>query len=204
FSDFRKNLTHVLFELIKGGYFPKVQFNDSLYKISLYLNKTNIQIIANDNNNTHGMILSFMDLEEYQNYQNAYNDYYQSIIKSQYISEYHPSVIEIENKYKINNVIGYFGEYSGLKYFGLDENKAYPDSLMKINKIPKFNYFDVYEVYNNQEIQDLSQYIIEVKSTDERTAIIFNEKYTRTFGYVLKQIENIEYKILYVRNPLKI
>lgn len=204
FSDFRKNLSDVLFGLVKGGYIPKVQFNNTLYKLSLYLNKTNIQIIANDNNNTHGMVMSFMNLEDYQEYQKAYETYYQSIIKREYISEYHPSVIEIEKQYKINNSIGYFGEYSGLKYYGLDENKAYPDSLMKIKKIPKFNYFDVYEVYQNQEIQDLSQYIIEVKNTDERTAIIFNEKYSRTFGYVLKQITNIDFKILYVRNPLKI
>jgi len=63
-------------------------------------------------------------------------------------------------------------------YDGLDENKAYTQCLMNIKQIPIFNYFDVYKVYNNEPIEDLSQYIIEVLSYTSRTAIIFLAKYT--------------------------
>jgi hypothetical protein len=60
---------------------------------------------------------------------------------------------------------------------------------MSIKNIPIFNYFDVYRPYNNETIEDLSYYIIEVLDNDSRTAILFNDKYSRVFGYVLKQIK---------------
>ena len=47
FSNFKKTLIDVLFALIQSGYSPRVQFNNTLYKISLCLNKTNIQITDN-------------------------------------------------------------------------------------------------------------------------------------------------------------
>ncbi len=40
-----------------------------------------------------------------------------------------------------------------------------------------------------ENIEDLSQYIIEVLSYTPRTAIIFSQKYTKTFGYILNQVD---------------
>jgi hypothetical protein len=85
----------------------------------------------------------------------------------------------------------------------LDENKAYTECLMSITSIPIFGYFDIYEEYKNQDINDYSCYIIEVLETGERVSIIYDSKYTRVYGYVLKQIK-IKCKILYVRNPLNV
>jgi hypothetical protein len=193
----------LLFKLIQGGYMPKVGFDTALYKIGLYLNNTMIQIVQANNNPVYGQLIDYNNLAEYQSYEKAYEKFYSSIVKKEYLSDYHPSVIEIDNIYKINNVCGYFDDYDTKPYDGLDENKAYTQCLMNIKQIPIFNYFDVYKVYNNEPIEDLSQYIIEVLSYTPRTAIIFSQKYTKTFGYVLKQVD-IKFKILYVRKPLNI
>jgi len=199
----RPCIKKLLFKLINGGYMPKVDFDTALNKIVLYLNNTMIQIIQANNNPIYGQLINYENLQEYQAYEKAYERFYSSIVKKEYLSDYHPSVIEIDNYYKINNVCGHFGELDYKPYDGLDENKAYTQCLMSIKKIPIFNYFDVYRKYNDEPVEDLSQYIIEVLSYTPRTAIIFPQKYTKTFGYILKQVD-IKYKILYVRKPLNI
>lgn len=199
----RPCIKKLLFKLINGGYMPKVDFDTALNKIVLYLNNTMIQIIQANNNPIYGQLVNYENLQEYQAYEKAYEKFYSSIVKKEYLSDYHPSVIEIDNYYKINNVCGHFGELDYKPYDGLDENKAYTQCLMSIKKIPIFNYFDVYRKYNDEPIEDLSQYIIEVLSYTPRTAIIFPQKYTKTFGYILKQVD-IKFKILYVRKPLNI
>lgn len=196
-------IKNLLFKLIHGGYMPKVGFDTALYKIGLYLNNTMIQIVQANNNPVFGQLINYENLQEYQAYENAYEKFYSSIVRKEYLSDYHPSIIAIDEYYSIGNVCGHFGELDNKPYDGLDENKAYTECLMKIKKIPIFNYFDVYRKYANEPIEDLSQYIIEVLSYTPRTAIIFPQKYTKTFGYILNQVD-IPYKILYVRKPLNI
>ena len=197
------NLNTILFKLVESGYIPKVNFHTQLYRISLIIKKLNVQILPADNDPQYGQLINFDSLEEYKQYEKAFEEFYQSIIKKEYLSDYHPSVLDIENHYKINPVMGYFDNYSSSPQNTIDENRAYTECLMSIKNIPIFNYFDVYRPYNNETIEDLAYYIIEVLDNDSRTAILFNDKYSRVFGYVLKQIK-INYKILYVRAPLNV
>lgn len=197
------SLTTILFKLVEGGYIPKVNFNSQLYRISLNVNKLNIQLLPADNDPQYGQLINFDCLEEYKQYEKAFEEFYQAVIKKEYLSDYHPSTLDIENYYKINPVMGYFNEYITTPQNTIDENKAYTECLMSIKNIPIFNYFDVYNQYNNEPIEDLTYYIIEVFDNDERTSILFNDKYSRVFGYVLKQIQ-IKYKILYFRTPLNV
>ena len=60
--------------------------------------------------------------------------------------------------------------------------------------------FDVFLKYDNHEIEDYTQYIIEC-SDNIQTIILFGMKIARTYGYGLKRIHGIEYKILYYRRP---
>lgn len=196
------DLTNILFKLFESGYIPKVSFNTQIYSISMIINKLRIQIIPSNNGPEFGQLINYNSLEEYKQYQIAYDEFYKCIIQKEYLSDYHPSVVDIENYYKIGPVMGYFGEYTPNKQNTIDENKAYTECLMSIKQIPIFNYFDIYKPYNPTDtIEDLSYYIIEVLEIDDRTAILFSDKYSRVFGYVLKQIQ-IKYKILYVRTPL--
>lgn len=197
------SLTTILFKLVEGGYIPKVNFHTQLYRLSLIVNKLRVQILPADNDPQYGQLINFDNLEEYKQYEKAFEEFYQSIIKKEYLSDYHPSVLEIENYYKINPIMGYFNDYSPIPQNTIDENKAYTECLMSIKNIPIFNYFDIYKDYNNEPIEDLTYYIIEVLDNDERTSILFNDKYSRVFGYVLKQIK-VNYKILYFRTPLNV
>ena len=134
----------------------------------------------------------FCDFKQYQNYNNAYESFYNKIIKSQYISEHHPSVIEFESHYKVKPCSGYFKRYSDRDYDALDCNKAYPNCLSKIKNVPVFSFWDVYKNYDSHPIEDLTLYKIQVLSKGEHIAIMFSDKHTIVYGYVLKELtENI-------------
>ena len=86
----------------------------------------------------------------------------------------------------------------------LDCNKAYPNCLSKIKNVPVFSFWDVYKNYDSHPIEDLTLYKIQVLSKGEHIAIMFSDKHTIVYGYVLKELtENIElkYTIQYYRRP---
>lgn len=197
------DINNILFDSIDGGYTPKVYFDTHLYKISLKLGDLIIQIIPNHNEMDKGQFVEFANLKEYQIYHIEYNKFYDSVIKAEYLSDSHESVLEIDSTYPIKPVMGYFDEYSNRTYTTIDENKAYTECLQSIEQIPKFNYFDVYKPYNNEPLENLSYYIIEVLENTKRSTLLFDSKICRTFGYILKQTD-IKYKIISFRNPLHI
>jgi hypothetical protein len=85
----------------------------------------------------------------------------------------------------------------------LDIRKAYSSFLANISVIPIFSYFDVYKKYNNEPIEKYNYYIIEVLDESIETTILFSERYTRIYGFVLNEVD-ISYKILYYRKPYKL
>lgn len=197
------DINNLLFKLLESGYIPKVSFSTHLYRISLCIDKLKIQILPADNNPDLGQLVSYSNLEEYQAYNNAYEKFYTSIIRKEYLSDSHTSVIEIEDTYKIKPIMGYFDKFESKTYNTIDENKAYTECLRSIKQIPIFNYFDVYTTYNNEPLEDLTYYIIEVLENSKRASILYDSKFSRTYGYILKQT-NIKYKIIYYRRPLNI
>lgn len=193
----------ILLKVIDTGYTPKVFFSSFLYKITMFVDSLNISIETCDNNAMYGQQVIFENLEEYKAYNTAYDQMYKSVIKKEFISDYHSSVIEIEDEYTIRPIFGYLGEKQQTNMFNtLDENKAYTECLQSITRIPIFNYFDVYMPYDNHTIEDLTYYIVDVLEDTIESQILFGQKYTRTYGYILKST-SIKYKILFYRRPLK-
>jgi hypothetical protein len=197
------DINNILFDLIDSGYTPKVFFSSQLYKLCLKIENLYIQIIPNHNEQEKGQYVEFVNIDEYKKYTSEFNKFYDEIIKTEYISDSHESILIIDETYPIKPVMGYFDEFSNLSYTTIDENKAYTECLMSIEQIPKFSYFDVYKPYNNEPIENLTYYIIEVLENSKRASILFDAKICRTYGYILKQTD-IKYKILQYRNPLNI
>ena len=193
----------IVLQLINKGYTPKPYFNDNnMYKVNIEVGHLFISVENADITSQSEVLLTVSNIEEYKKFQEVNNKFYGEIIKSEYLSYNHDSVLEIENKYKINPILGYF-EYNKNAVKGLDERKAYTECLLSMNKVPVFKYFDIYEKYNNEEIEDYNYYIVECLDESEENAIIFSEKVSRMFGFVLKNID-FSYKIHYVRKPFKI
>ena len=196
----------VLFALMDAGYTaPKINVSaTSLSKITLKLNKLAIHILPACNSECEGQLVRLYSLEEYKAYSGAFDKFYKSIVKKEYLSDTHPTVQVIEDTYKITPLMGYFnGAYTNKPIDALDERRAYTECIQSIKNVPVFNYFDVYKTYNNEEIEDFTYYIIEILEITKEATILFDSKYTRTYGYILKQI-NIKFKIIYYRQPLNV
>ena len=198
------NMNEILMKIIESGYTPNVNFNTFLYKINIFVEKQLISIETCDNNPMYGQQVVFENIQEYKEYNTAYDMLYKSVIKKAYISDHHDSVLAFENQYSVRPLLGYFGdEHSTLVYEALDEVKAYTHGMQSIKAIPKFNYFDVYLPYDNHIIEDLTYYVVEVLEETRESILLFGNKISRTYGYVLKACD-IKYKIHYFRRPLTV
>lgn len=197
------SLTEILLQLLKSKYTPQIFFQNFIYRISLYVNKFQVSIEVCDSNPIFGEDIIMNDIETYNLYHDEYKKLYNSVMLKEYVSDYHPTIQTIHNEYPILPLIGHFEEYSLKQCSILDQNKAYSHKLMEMDKVPVFNYFDVYQKYNNEAIEDYTYYIIEVIEETETTKIIFDGKICRTFGFVLNSV-NEKYKIHYQRKPLKV
>jgi hypothetical protein len=198
------NMNELLITILNAGYTPKFYFSSFLWKITMRTEQIEtISIETCDNNPIYGNRIILNSLQEYKEFNATYNKLYENIIKKEYISDYHESVREIHNTYKIRPLVGYFNEHKSTPTLSLDENKAYSECLMNIKQIPIFHYFDVYLPYNNEKIEDLTYYIVEILESSNESAILFDGKISRTYGFVLNSC-NVQYKILFQRKPFKI
>lgn len=203
-----ENLNKVLLYCIKNNYEPKVYFNTFLFKLLLYVENKTVYIETGDNNPMYGSQISFESIQEYKQFDNAYNEIYQQVVKKEYISEFHPQALEVDNFYKIQPLVAML-ENGNLNemYDTIDKIKAYTHLLMSIQKVPVFHYFDIYQPYKNSKIEDLTYYIIECIKPTMINKILFGNKYNRTYGFVLKQLTDEQMKdikILQERKPYKI
>ena len=86
-----------------------------------------------------------------------------------------------------------------------DINKAYTSCLYEMEYFPVFKIFDTYINYNNEHIEDYTNYICELKENGNRAAIISGMKRIfRCYGFILKQLKwlkSIKYTILQYRSP---
>ena len=66
----------------------------------------------------------------------------------------------------------------------IDISKAYTGAFMRINAIPVFSEFDIWQTYNGEPIKNLSLYIVEASGFD----LFFNKKCNLVCGCFLKQL----------------
>jgi hypothetical protein len=199
------DINNILIKLKNSGLIPKVYCHKyEFYKLLFVIGKLTVSIEKADITTETEPDLEFKDIQQYKKYHTINNTFYKSIVKEEYKSYYHESVVSIHDKYRITANCGKFDNPDTNKeYPALDERKAYTECLTSINQIGVFDYFDVYKKYNNEAINDLSYYIIEVKNITNEISILFKEKISRTLGFILKSIPTTEYKILYYRTPYK-
>ena len=200
---YNDNVENVLIELVnKYKIVPKVYFNNSIYKVSFEIEYINISIENADISTQSEPFFKIDSVELYNTFHSASDDFNKNFLNPDYISNYHPSVMDIDEVYKITPITGHFKKL-GSMVNGLDMNKAYSTSLSDIKIIPVFSFFDVYKKYLNEPIENYAYYIVECLEDSEESKIIFSSKYARLYGFVLKDI-NIKYVIHQWRKPFKL
>ena len=199
------DINDLLIEIVNNKYLPKVFYNNYVYKIDLKIDHLLISIESVDISTQSEPSININSIQEHDNFLSIDKTFKNNFIKNEYLSIHHESVINIEDIYKINAISGHLYNTQN-SVCGLDIRKAYSSFLANINVIPIFSYFDVYKKYNNEPIQNYTYYIIEILNCEfAKSTLIFNEKFTRVYGFVLNQIDtDIQYKIHYYRKPFKL
>ena len=199
------DINDLLIEIVKNKYVPKVFYNNYIYKIDLKIDHLFISIESVDISTQSEPSINMNCVEEHNQFLSIDKSFKSNFIKNDYLSVHHESVINVEDTYKINAISGHLYNTQNA-VSGLDIRKAYSSFLANINIIPIFSYFDVYRKYNNEPIENYTYYIIEILNCESaESTLIFNEKFTRVYGFVLNQLDkDIKYKIHYYRKPFKL
>ena len=195
-------LEELLFEMIDKQYTPNITVCSGIMKTLYFKLEDRRFSIENGDTVMVENELMVINKNEYNNYYEADKEIYEWLLNRDNISQRNSYIINIESKYQISPITGRFGFdlHAGECCNSVDFNKAYTSNLIDIEYFPVFNVFDVFLKYDNHEIEDYTQYIIEC-SDNIQTIILFGMKIARTYGYGLKRIHGIEYKILYYRRP---
>lgn len=199
------DINDLLIEIVNNKYVPKVFYNNYVYKIDLKIDHLFISIESVDVSTQSEPSININSIDEHDKFLSIDKSFKSNFIKNDYLSIHHESVINIEDKYKLNAISGHLYNTPNT-VCGLDIRKAYSSFLSNINVIPIFSYFDVYKKYNNESIENYTYYIIEILDCENnKSTLIFNEKISRVYGFVLNQLdEDIKYKIHYYRKPFKL
>jgi len=210
---FEGDLKYLLFHMIRQKYCPYVTFsNDNIKMITMKIENTMI-FISDNIVKSKTNIDQYLQEDEYTPYFKANDIFYNGVVCKENMSKYNHETIEIDKKYKLSPLNGYFlmdgkdeDYYKEMKKMpmlcGLDSRKAYTSDFMDIKNYPVFNQFDIFVKYDGSEIMDENQYIVkhEVKNNEE--LILFRNIYNRCYGYKLNRIsKSVKYEILYYRKP---
>jgi hypothetical protein len=201
------NTDDLLYDCIKKGFVPKVSFN-KVKMIRFTFQHDKVRCMVEKHETSADADVQMESVEEYKKYHKIREEFESKIITDEVISQHHPSVLEIEQYYKISPHCDRYIE-DIVECNGLDRKKAYPSSIREIKQVPVFSYFDVYKKYDNHDIEDLTLYIVENYSLhDMDTVLLMPEKYCRLYGFALKKLKRgifgVPYNVLHYRRPSKI
>ena len=81
-------------------------------------------------------------------------------------------------------------------FIEVDANKAYTYAFISFNKVPIFNEFDCWKNYSNNDINELTLYIVKVK----KKSLFFNKNICLVYGKFFKEFIN-DVDIIYYKEP---
>ena len=163
-----------------------VKYNNVLFNITLSDTK------ANDTD-------VWINKDDFELYHTIDDAFYNGLICHEHMSTYNKQTINIENLLPIGPKSGYFTEHVSQPLMGIDSRKAYTSDFMSIEYFPVFNYFDIWQEYDNHKIEDYTQYIVKV-DPQSANPILFSGTYSRCYGYKLNRIRE-KFTVMYYKKP---
>lgn len=206
---FEGDLKDILFEMTchEPSYYPSLYIENGKilqlgFKIgSLYGSIQRCDIKKPDDND-----VILQNPEVYKSYHDADDELYKHLFTTDHMSFYNPQNINIEKLYPIRPMCGNFSndDVCNIKYNGIDSRKAYTSDFMDIEYYPVYNYFDVWQMYDNHKIEDYNQYIVRCNDKKKYTEVLFPYTISRVTGYLLNRITDVEYSIISFKRPSKL
>lgn len=200
------NVKKILIELYKQNFSVRASFKDqTIVSCSFSINTEDITIsvsisfpLQDDEGIENEQPINVDTAENYKKMLAQKFKLESKLLNKKYLSHYNDYTSEIEELNPIGALNITFQEDVIHELEGLDMRKAYPTVLRELKKLPIFEYFDVYQKYDDHPIEDLTIYYVYSAS------IYARHEYSRQFGFMLKLFKSDEFKILNFRRPSKI
>jgi len=203
------DLKDILFQMTcsKPSYYPGVYIeNGKILRLTFKVGNFCGYIERSDCKKPEDNDVILKNSEVYKTYHDADDELYKNLFTPEHMSFYNPQNIEIEKMYPIAPMCGHFSndDVCNIVYNGIDSRKAYTSDFMDIEYYPVYNYFDVWQLYDNHKIEDYNQYLVRCNDKKLYTEVIFPNTISRVTGYLLNRIENVEYTIISFKRPSKL
>ena len=164
----------------------------------------NLYSIKNPDNCDNVDSINTIEEEHLIAYDKADRFIYEWILNKDNSSYTNDSIKNVENYYRIAPLRGQFDINDFMRvplkpvFNNVDFNKAYTSNLQDMKFFPVFTIFDLWKNYDNHNVDDYYQYIVECKTAynNHEYEILFRNKYSRCYGYKLNRINKEDYKIL--------
>ena len=202
------NLTKILFQILGGGYEPKIRFQAGIVsEIRMKLKKTTFIVKTQNLIKTSSDGCMRIDNEEtYNNMNKAMFDFNKSLFNPLHKSFYNQADIDLYEEAKTIVPVGMFVSHKfsdTMPKVELDMSKAFTKSFIDIVETFGFNQFDVWQPYTEQmdfnKMHDYTLYY--VKNTGEKNKVMLNKKFGLLYGLYLKQLDTSEIKIISYKQP---
>ena len=185
-------------------YYPRVRMttHSKVMELGFKCGNVNGIIRGADNAELPEADLRFQSKEQYQKYTAAEVLFHSRVMKEELLSEYHPTVIDIERQFPRRALTAMFHPYEFCDINAVDMRKAYSTDMRCIERVPVFGYFDIYKQYDGHDIEDYTMYIVDAEMPTGSSCILLPERFHRCFGFKLKKC--IGFRVLCYKRPWKI
>ena len=181
-------LTEMLYELIEAGYEPSIKYqagklSNIIFKLGQIMFMMKPQQLVPDSLDGS---LSVSSEIVYNNMNKAMTDLNMQLLKNDHKSFYTHQDITILDEYRSIVPLGQLIEGGiNLDLVELDISKAFSFAFTNIHQIPIFNIFDTFKPYHNQQIKQLSLYIVFA----QKTSLFLYKHYNLIYGQFLELLQ---------------
>ena len=203
----QNNLRKLYWEFYDNTYLPRPNFSGcQLNRLHVEVHGVNFYIkdqqLIKDGLDGSDIYIYIEDESTYNNAYRANKTFIKRILNKQHLSYYTEQDSDIIDEYGTVPQIGRLSEIlEEHKLTEIDISKAYTHALTSQLSIPVFNEFDVFKIYNNEPIEDLTLYKFKVKTNLD---IFYQKDKMILYGKYLKHLNNKHYEIEYFKKPSKI
>ncbi len=208
------NLEAVVWQLYEAGYRPSIKDGAGrLSWVSLTVNRHTF--VVRSQQMIDWAIDGMMEVQDagvYNRMHDAKMEFHYQLFRGEHRSYYSPLDLEILDECRTTANVGWIRSLGSQPvslynpHFRLslrdlaeiDISKAYTGAFMRINLIPVFNEFDLWQPYNSAEepVRNLSLYLVEASEFD----LFLNRRYCLVYGQFLKQLPK-EVSVKAVKHP---
>ena len=197
------DLNDLLFKCWEDGYAPGI--NHRLGNIvTLFWKFDNITFIIKSQKLVTSSIerhVSASTADVFNNMSLQFQTFHKKLFKLSIRSSYSDEDIKILDEHRTVANVGFFKErVEGL--IEIDVSKAYTHAFTNISEVTVFNEFDNFEPYTNDDINDLSLYLIKTNTN----TLFCNKQYNLCYGLFLKKSSTnqiLKYNLLNIHQQLK-